>query len=195
MGIMFNEVWTEARVSRLTALWAARLSASQIAEDLKGGITRSGVIAKIHRLKLPHPVGKAVQPVGAERRSKNNPLAGPRVEPTQTARPYLAPPPAPRSRPEPPARRNPTNSIAAKIAIAEAEPGLPERLRGDAPDGTGIQLIELTDATCHWPRGNPGDANFEFCGGKALPSLPYCAHHSRIAYTPATERRRQQPRV
>ena len=32
-------------------------------------------------------------------------------------------------------------------------------------------------------------------GGKALPSLPYCAHHSRIAYQPAGDRRRQPPKT
>jgi GcrA cell cycle regulator len=35
---------------------------------------------------------------------------------------------------------------------------------------------------------------FFFCGGKALSGLPYCAHHSRIAYQPAADRRRQQPK-
>jgi len=29
------------------------------------------------------------------------------------------------------------------------------------------------------------------CGGKALTGLPYCAHHSRVAYQPAADRRRQ----
>lgn len=179
MGIMFNEVWTIERVARLTELWAKCLSASQIADDLQGGISRSGVIAKIHRLKLPHPVGKAVQPLGAERRSKNNPLAGPRVETKPSSRPFLASAPAPRSRPDPLPRRNPSNSIAAKIAIAEAEPGLPENLKGDAPDGTGVKFADLERGQCKWPKGNPGDADFEFCGCKALPDLPYCAPHTR----------------
>jgi GcrA cell cycle regulator len=51
-------------------------------------------------------------------------------------------------------------------------------------------LVELNEATCRWPIGDPSSTDFFFCGGKALTSLPYCAHHSRIAYQPAGDRRR-----
>ncbi len=57
-----------------------------------------------------------------------------------------------------------------------------------------LSLLELNEATCHWPVGDPSSPEFFFCGGKALSSLPYCAHHSRIAYQPASDRRRQQPK-
>src|SRR6202044_1276965 len=56
-----------------------------------------------------------------------------------------------------------------------------------------LSLLELNEATCHWPVGDPSSPDFFFCGGKALQSLPYCAHHSRIAYQPASDRRRQPP--
>src|SRR5271168_1777165 len=44
------------------------------------------------------------------------------------------------------------------------------------------------------PIADPSSSEFFFCGGKALASLPYCAHHSRIAYQPAGDRRRQPPK-
>ena len=44
--------WTEDRVELLTKLWAEGLSCSQIATELRG-LTRSAVIGKVHRLKLP----------------------------------------------------------------------------------------------------------------------------------------------
>lgn len=44
--------WTEPRVARLKELHLARMSASQIADDL-GECTRNSVIGKIHRLGLP----------------------------------------------------------------------------------------------------------------------------------------------
>ena len=53
-------------------------------------------------------------------------------------------------------------------------------------------LLELTEDTCHWPIGDPGSPDFFFCGGKSLSSLPYCAHHSRVAYQPAADRRRDR---
>jgi GcrA cell cycle regulator len=55
---------------------------------------------------------------------------------------------------------------------------------GEAPDGTGIQLIDLTELTCRWPRGNPKTPNFEFCGARPLKGLPYCARHCCLAYQP-----------
>ena len=55
-----------------------------------------------------------------------------------------------------------------------------------------LSLMELTERTCNWPIGDPATSEFFFCGGKALPGLPYCAHHSRIAYQPANDRRRTQ---
>ena len=53
-----------------------------------------------------------------------------------------------------------------------------------------LSLLELNESTCHWPVGDPGSPDFFFCGGKALNALPYCAHHSRVAYQPASDRRR-----
>jgi GcrA cell cycle regulator len=213
----FNEVWTEARVSRLTALWAAGMSCSQIAASLgcfahcdDGG--RSAVIGKIHRLKLPEPAGKASRRTHKPyvRQQRQEPL--PRGENKPLNRSFDAAPPPATSEGRirnvtrlqakanghdpglPKQRRNPSHNILAAIAIGETEPCLPERLKGEPPDGTGIPFLDLTSATCHWPRGDPLEADFEFCGGKALPSLPYCAHHCRIAFTPATERRRYLPR-
>jgi GcrA cell cycle regulator len=58
-----------------------------------------------------------------------------------------------------------------------------------------LSLLELNEATCHWPIGDPSSSEFFFCGGKALASLPYCAHHSRIAYQPTGDRRRQTPKT
>lgn len=43
--------WTDERVEALKKLWAEGYSASQVAEQL-GGITRNGVLSKVHRLKL-----------------------------------------------------------------------------------------------------------------------------------------------
>lgn len=43
--------WTPERTDRLKTLWAEGYSASQIAAQL-GGVTRNGVISKVHRLGL-----------------------------------------------------------------------------------------------------------------------------------------------
>ena len=71
-------------------------------------------------------------------------------------------------------------------------PGIIEKFPAEAPEiaGPGISLLDLNDSNCHWPKGDWSDAATEFCGAKALTGLPYCAAHSRIAYTPAAVRRR-----
>jgi GcrA cell cycle regulator len=37
--------------------------------------------------------------------------------------------------------------------------------------------------------GEPGTAEFRFCGGDAIPTKPYCAEHSAIAYVKVRDRR------
>ena len=68
----------------------------------------------------------------------------------------------------------------------------PELVDNVVPMGQRRNLLELTEATCRWPIGDPGSADFFFCGGPTLTSLPYCAFHSRVAYQPASDRRRDR---
>lgn len=58
--------WTDERTATLTRLWAEGLSASQIAARL-GGITRSGVIGKVHRLGVAE---RSLSPRPAPRRAR-----------------------------------------------------------------------------------------------------------------------------
>ncbi|MDZ4321417.1 MAG: GcrA family cell cycle regulator, partial [Phenylobacterium sp.] len=44
--------WTDDRVGALKKLWLEGQSASQIAKQLGGGVTRNAVIGKVHRLGL-----------------------------------------------------------------------------------------------------------------------------------------------
>lgn len=44
-------------------------------------------------------------------------------------------------------------------------------------------LVELTSDTCRWPVGDPGTDDFFFCGAKPLDGCPYCAAHSRRAFS------------
>lgn len=46
----------------------------------------------------------------------------------------------------------------------------------------GISLLELTEQTCRYPYGDPKKPKFHFCGGDALPGVPYCGEHAELAY-------------
>jgi GcrA cell cycle regulator len=88
--------------------------------------------------------------------------------------------------------RVPRSSMRGNTALAydfEVEPE-PELI--EIPVEQRKTLLQLTEKTCHWPVGDPGGAEFYFCGGDTANELPYCAFHSRVAYQPVTDRRRDK---
>jgi GcrA cell cycle regulator len=160
--------WTDERVETLKKLWAEGHSASQIAAEL-GGITRNAVIGKVHRLGLS---GRAKSPSSAAPRPRKPRTASHMLRVTRSSM-----------------RGNTALAHAYELDIdPEAEP-----IDNVIPLGQRRSLLELTEDTCRWPIGDPGSADFYFCGGPAITSLPYCAYHSRIAYQPANARRDRRP--
>jgi GcrA cell cycle regulator len=159
--------WTDERVENLKKLWADGLSASQIAAEL-GGITRNAVIGKVHRL-------------GLSGRAKSPSSSSPRPRKARASSHMM---------------RVPRASMRGNTALARAfdyDLDLdPVPLDNVIPIGQRKSLLELNEATCRWPIGDPGTSDFFFCGGNVIAGLPYCAHHSRAAYQPVTERRRDK---
>jgi len=170
-----SDGWTETQVSRLKTLWSTSLSAAQIAVDLGGGITRSAVIGKASRIKLP---ARRVVNIAQRAESKFNP-------PTNR-------PAALKKRPDPLPRRNQSNSLGGKLAIMATEPGIPEHLEEPAV-GAGMQLIELENGNCRWPFGHPNSDHFYFCGADGADmngKRPYCPFHTRKAQGETVNQRR-----
>src|ERR1700709_1828232 len=161
--------WSEPRVELLKKLWEAGHSASQIAAEI-GNVTRNAVIGKVHRLGLS---GRAKRPSPAAPRQRK---ARPAQHMMRVSRPVSR-----------------GNTALAHAFEVEMEPD-PIAYDNVVPMSQRLSLPELTGPPCHWPIGDPSSSEFFFCGGKALTSLPYCAHHSRIAYQPAGDRRRQPPK-
>lgn len=172
--IMTILTWSDDRVEQLKKLWESGLSASQIAAEL-GNVTRNAIIGKVHRLGLS---GRAKAPSTASLRPR-------KARPAQMVRV---------SRPLP---RGNTALAQAFEVEPEADPVVYDNV---VPMSQRLSLLELNEATCHWPVGDPAtihseEPNFFFCGGHALTNLPYCAHHSRVAYQPAADRRRDPNKV
>lgn len=67
-------LWTDERIEQLKELWAAELSAAQIAAVLGAGISRSAILGKVFRLGLSEsrPDGRRSQ-----KRSRHNGRNGP----------------------------------------------------------------------------------------------------------------------
>jgi GcrA cell cycle regulator len=161
--------WTDDRVELLKKLWSDGLSASQIAAEL-GGISRNSVIGKVHRLGLS---GRAKSPSASVPRQRK-----PRSHGTlmRIARPGI---------------RGNTALAPLHSYEPELEPE-PEVIENIIPIGQRCSILELTEGKCHWPIGDPSSSDFFFCGGKTIEGLPYCGYHSRIAYQPAADRRRDR---
>ena len=160
--------WTDERVELLKKLWADGLSASQIAGEL-GGITRNAVIGKVHRLGLS---GRAKSPSSSAPRARKPRSAHDAGVAALDARQHRA---------------------RACLRVWNHEPE-PELIENIIPIGQRRTLLELNEDTCRWPIGDPATPGFFFCGGKPLTALPYCGYHSRVAYQPANERRRDRGR-
>ena len=159
--------WTDERVKLLKKLWSDGLSASQIAAEL-GGITRNAVIGKVHRL-------------GLSGRAKSASSASPRQRKPRSSTHML---------------RIGRNAIRGNTALApqyetDLEPEA-EMIENIIPLGQRCTLLELNESKCRWPIGDPGSPEFFFCGGNTISGLPYCAYHSRVAYQPAGDRRRDR---
>ena len=159
--------WTDERVETLKKLWSEGLSASHIAAEL-GGVTRNAVIGKVHRL-------------GLAGRAKSASSAAPRPRKPRTAHML---------RVARPSIRGNTALMHAYDLDIEAEPAFVDNV---IPIGQRRTLLELTEETCRWPIGDPGQPDFFFCGGQSISGLPYCAYHSRVAYQPPHARRDRRP--
>jgi GcrA cell cycle regulator len=51
----------------------------------------------------------------------------------------------------------------------------------------------LSDRTCRWPVGDPGNSDFFFCGAQPFRNKPYCAAHCARAYRPEQHTTQRAP--
>jgi len=170
--------WTDERVELLKKLWSEGLSASQIAAQL-GAVTRNAVIGKVHRLKLSSRGRSTAAPA---RPKKPAPASAPAKTVARAA----------------PAPRPVTTSVGATALQTQfdVEPVIRQPSRSSdnvvVPISRKLQLTQLSERTCKWPNGDPLSEDFNFCGNEAAETGPYCAYHARIAFQPASERRRNR---
>ena len=162
--------WTDERLELLKKLWGEGFSASQIAAEIGGGMTRNAVLGKSHRLGL---VRNTSPGTSAPRSRKENPAPGK----TPTA--------------EPPMRHGPKPVIntASQQPSEQPKAALPPK-EAALPPREGLTIMELREGMCRWPLGDPTTPTFRYCGAQGGAGLPYCSHHAQIAYQPTAERKR-----
>ena len=163
--------WTDERVELLRKLWLDGLSASQIAHELANGITRNAVIGKVHRLGLSGRIKPASAAISRPRLKTLRPAHGRSGAVSFRGNTALAFKPQAMELPQP----------VEEIVVPISEM---------------VTILELKEAMCRWPVGDPTTPEFRFCGAKKSATAigPYCPYHSRIAYQPVQERRRERER-
>ncbi len=155
--------WTEDRVGALKKLWLEGQSASQIAKQLGGGVTRNAVIGKVHRLGLS---GRATPSQPARAATNFRPA---RVRTTPPAQPSA------------PRRIEAAQPAAPRPIVATPAPAAVAELPGTAT------VMTLGAHMCKWPIGDPSSTEFSFCGRRASEGV-YCGEHARVAYQPQIKR-------
>jgi GcrA cell cycle regulator len=159
--------WTGERIEQLKARWSQGVSAQKIARELGPFVSRSAVLAKIHRLgiaQLSPYSGMRGQRVGERPPRAKKPVSKLRVAEE------------PRSQNQKQKRSSPPWVAAAKPYVdnplVDADIPLPQRR----------SLLELSAGSCRWPVGDPSTADFFFCGAAPFNGKPYCAAHCARAY-------------
>jgi GcrA cell cycle regulator len=169
--------WTDERVELLRKLWLEGLSASQIAGQLANGITRNAVIGKVHRLGLSGRV-----------KAQAAPSTRVRLKQQQQTQRVMSP------RPGGGSMMRGNTALALKAEPFEHLMPRPETIV--IPMSERVTILDLKEAMCRWPHGDPTSVEFRYCGAKKTGAGegPYCSYHTRMAYQPLQERRRERER-
>ena len=151
--------WETDQVQMLEKLWKDGLSASQIARELGGGVTRNAVIGKVHRMGFADR--------GLPSRGGNS--GGRKSSPEAVAA----------ARGSGSAHKG-SRAGSGKSASSSLPPPVPQLKPADED----VRVLDLADHKCRWPMGDPQDKdNFRFCGARKVSAEKvYCDYHTHVAY-------------
>lgn len=142
--------WTATRTRVALALFNSGLSAKEVAGEL-GGVSRNAVIGKVHRSGLSEENRKASRAAGQARAKRR--------QSTIDA-----------------AARRP---VGRRSVLPKEAPPPPSVIDQQIPVEQRRTLIQLDNACCHWPVGDPQSGGFFFCGAPKAndEGIPYCPSH------------------
>ena len=162
---MASFLWDDAAIATLQRLHGFGWSFSQIGAELKKQtgiyITRNAVIGKANRLGISGSKGSAPRPRAPAKEKR-----------------------APRPRMIKAPLHKGTVFVAAKVIPLDRAPAAV-----DASNSRNIDLMNLTEDTCHFPFGE--ESPFKFCGHRVTitragnPSA-YCQHHNIVCHGAGT---------
>lgn len=192
-----NRAWTQQRIDQAVAMFKQGATASAIAVEIGGGLSRGAVIGKLSRMGFTRAndpaapnggVGEValLKRIAVARASKQSVVVaqrGAKAEKTS---------PAPRSGKGPATKQASLSSDAGATRAIRCDPVAPSI---PAPEG-GLGLMELKNCHCRWPLDVADEAGvWKFCGAQKPFTRSYCANHHAQAYRPGTESERNAVRA
>ena len=160
-GVINSEDGNKARDEdldrRCLALKKAGHSYGAIAEEL--GISRGAVGGRLHRLRWDDPTG-----MGQRKQKAGEERAKPDARRSKRSR-----------------RPSPVLKLAARTEHRDPSSIICPP-NSSYPPGAPTAVMTAKPGTCRWPIGEPRDADFRFCGAKALDGSSWCADCAAIAW-------------
>ena len=176
-----NTPWPEHRTAEAVKLYLGGMSASQVARQLGGGLTRSAVVGKMFRMRI-YKGGYGGRPgdeaLRARRKVREPSL--PKVSVVEIPECGCAT--------EAPSPALQVEIVANSLIAPEAARSLPPATGGSVP------LINLEPRHCRWVVGDPKPRSAEtlFCGADRVGGSPYCEQHRNQARREPDTRERKQ---
>lgn len=164
--------WTAERVEHLRQLAKAGLTVGQIVAELGGGVTRNGVLSKIHRANIEWPNRIPAGLKGSAQRALSKVPQAINVAKSQKAERAESIFGGPRAA-----------MSGAQLSISSPKP-LPIAIHPDIlqPPMRDVSLFDLRHDECRWPtRRDAENDQWLFCGTKRGDDRRYCPYHCRIA--------------
>lgn len=159
--------WTVERVNLLRNLWSAGLSASKIALEL-GDVSRNAVLGKVDRLGLAMRRRRSMSKRAVMAADGTMAFAGP------TSMRHHRPPAPLKVAPEKKQRKAYRRTKKMPLSFSD--------LTSEQQAKAVPSVYALKANHCRWPYGNPGDADFCFCGEEPEVGKPYCSGHCEVAF-------------
>lgn len=161
--------WNAGAIATLKQGWADGLSASEIATELGGDVSRCAVLGKVSRLHLePRRVV-----IPASDWQKQTPKRNHRPKPRKSHHGNIG---------------NITGGLEHRLQGEKLDP-VPVSLDDQAiPLDQRRTFADLEPCHCKWIVGEPREEHF-YCGAPRVEAEPYCQPHLRRAFQPGTARR------
>jgi GcrA cell cycle regulator len=81
-----------------------------------------------------------------------------------------------------PIQQNLKTPEPANISRKEIKPVVAKKVAVTVAKSLNVKMTDLKPRMCRWPKGDPRDADFSFCGAESADGLPYCEAHAKAAY-------------